>query len=237
MIITITASRGVVAQLPATLTRRASIDGSHGSAELLIPRTSPINDIEVIDPDGGFLVEFPLRNRVWRGVAETPRYLPEGVRVRVLSVTAWLDTRRVRGGRLFYGVPAAVVIRTAFRETLSSRAHIPLRLGSLLTAPPLVGPGFNYSGSLLEILNRLSAWTGHEWEIDQSLRLNWMTHTGRFHEFVIVDDGRFLSAGLGQRALQDRFSDVTEIDPFGRRLSQPDYSTPGLWPAEREEQG
>lgn len=224
-----------MADLDAVPTWRATASGEAGSCTLEITRESAAWARDVIGPRGEFLVEVLTPVGVWAGVANRPVWRPEGGSIELLHITRWLGTRRIQKARRFYGVTAGHVVRQLWRDCFAGLAGIPIKLGPILNAPPLIDHQFPYDPGMTAqtVLTALVELTGQQWRLDESYRLSWIAREGRYHERWIIDDGRIGSYQMD--SLEDAVSEWIEIDASGRVYRSVTPQRPRLWPLQAVE--
>lgn len=232
MLTRIHAGSGVAIDINAKPQWSATASGQFGSCMLDIPRDSAAWDENIVYEDGRYLIEVMSRFGLWRGITDTePVYSPAGVRVKADHISAWSGIRYMALPRRFQSAPAGLIARYAVRQALIGHDGIPVTLGRLVIAPPLVD--LNLDGqSLADVLAELTSLTGQEWTIDDDLTFNWVMRQGTTHDFVITDDGRlfpdvqFDSGHTGE---------VIEVDDAGRRFVAYSGEAPRLWPSQETE--
>lgn len=225
----------MLAELDALPTWRAVASGEAGSCTLRLTRASSAWARDVINPRGEFLVEVLTSVGVWAGVANRPEWTPDGCTIELLHINRWLGTRRITRARRFYGVTPGHVVRQLHHDCFAGLAGIPLKLGPVLAAPPLIDHQFEYAAgsTALTILAELTRLSGQQWRLDQHYRLSWVAREGRYHERWLIDDGRMGSYQLD--SLEDSVSEWIEIDASGRVYTSVTPQQPRLWPLQSVE--
>jgi hypothetical protein len=227
--------RSVMADLDADPTWRSTASGEAGSCELQLTRESAVWARDVLNPRGEFLVEVLTPVGSWPGVANRPNWRPGGCSIELLHINRWLGTRRVTRARRFYGVTPGHVVRQLHHDCFAGLAGIPIKLGPVLAAPPLVDHQFAYDAgsSAQSILSELARLSGQHWRLDESYRLSWVAREGRYHERWLIDDERI--ASYQADSLEDAVSEWVEIDASGRVYTSVTPQRPRLWPLQAVE--
>lgn len=220
------AEQALMVDLPAEINWS---NGNHHTIKFTLQRRSSAWGNEIIDERGGFLIVAETQWGRGRWIADTAQPVADGLVFPGLAMSQWLEKNHVVSNRRFTGALAGHVIQAAFRSGIDGR--VPLKLGQLLMAPPLVD--INFTGqSLMGIIDQLAQDTGHEWWIDDDLQFHWAAYQGRYHERWLCDDGRFLR-DIQQPTLLDTQSEVIEIEPSGASFSAKNGYVPVLWPTQK----
>lgn len=219
----------ITVDIPASVQWVISDTRRHGEAKVTIPRDSSAWVEEVINDEGGFFFEIYTSGRIWRGIADVPVYSEAGAEITVRSISHWLNIRHV-GYQTYYGVTAGTIAKAALRQGVTTA--VPLTIGTILEAPPIIAE-YEFRGqSVLNIFTDLSELTGQTWTINDDYQVNWIPRQGKHHELWLIDDGRLLD-NIQTGSLGDTYSEIIEIDDVGRRFSAFKWS-PALWPQQQE---
>lgn len=202
----------------------------YGNLTFTVQRGSAAWSHDVLSEAGGFLVEIATNVGRLRTIADKPTYTPAGMTFKGLPLEHWLSERVVGPNQTFRSALAGHVFQAGFRDAIAGRVQ--LKLGSVMMAPPLISEITFQGQSFMEVIHALMNETGHEWWIDDDLRLHWGAYQGRFHERWIVDDGAiFKRLQLG--SLLEIDSEVIEIEPDGATFVAHGGTAPLLWPSQR----
>lgn len=231
MLVTVRGQRGITLDCFAEPTWAASGGQAIGSASLRIARDSLAWDSDIINEQGGMLVDIHTAAGLWRGIADRPTYTPAGMELEALHINAWATIRHVATGRRMFGVTAGAVAKRAVRDALVGLGSVPVTMGAILEAPPLINYAFD-GQSLISVLTDLQNQTGQTWLIDDLLRFAWVQQVGKYQELTVIDDGQFLGHLSGDR-LADQYLETVEIEQSGRTFTAFDRGAPALWPAQR----
>lgn len=231
MFVTIRAQRGITLDVNAEPVWEASGGQAIGSARLRIPRNSQVWDSEYINEDGGMLVDIQTPAGLWRGISGVPAFSPDGMEITAQHIMAWAKLRHV-GNRTFAGVTAGDIVRRCVQDALGGLASVPVTLGPILVAPPVIGLYTTKGQSLLSVLTDMQNQTGQAWVINDLLQFVWVQQVGKYREATLIDDGRFLTS-LSRTALSEQFAEDIEVEQSGRTFTAYDRGVPALWPSQR----
>lgn len=231
MLVKLTGQKSIMLDLPCELTFSTSNSQSFGSAKLTIPRHSAAWNPDIISERGGFLVQVFSQVGNATLIANTPVYTPTGMTVEALHVTAWCDIRHVSPSRTLVGMTAGAIAQLAVKDALMGLGSVPITIGPILQAPPIVNEYRFQRQTLLSVLTDLQKQTGQQWQLDESLQFRWVSQTGKYREFVLIDDGRFLDR-LQRTPLADQHRERIEVEQSGRTFTAHDRTTPLLWPSQ-----
>lgn len=230
MLVSLYSQSSVILDLPAEVSWQTSNGQQFGSAKLTIPRNSRAWSTDIVSERGGFLVRIHTPVGNWQGIAESPTFTPSGMSMDVLHLNTWAQIRHVAPYRAFYGLSGGIVAKRAVEDALMGLGSIPVTIGPVLVAPPVVNYEFKRQ-TLLSVLTDLSRLTGQQWTINERLQFTWRSQIGRYREFVLIDDGKFLSR-LQRTPLADQHREHIEVEPSGRTYTAYDRTTPALWPSQ-----
>lgn len=234
MLVTLRNSTGLTLDLDAEPTWEASGGQSIGSARLRIPRESAAWSADVISESGGFLVDILTPAGKWLGIADAPTWTANGsgMDVRAQHVTAWAKTRHVSASRTFVGCTAGAIVRRAVADALVGLGSVPVTIGTIVEAPPVIALYEFKRQSLLSVLTDMQDQTGQQWVIDDLLRFSWRQQVGRYREVTIIDDGKYVG-NLQRTPLADQYAEDIEVEQGGRAFTARNPEAPALWPAQR----
>lgn len=233
MLVTIRGQKGVTLDLFAEVTWAAALDGSYGSAIVQVPRDTAVWATDVIDENGGFLVEIINQFGFWRGVADRPRWRPAGMELDVHHVAEWVELRRVSPNRQFAGATAGQIVRRAVKDALVGLGSVPVTVGPILQAPPLI-PLYEFARQTVsDVLSEMHERTGHIWWLDDDLAFHWGQRQGRYRETPVTDDGRLFQE-IQPGTLSDVALEIIEVRDGGQEFSVRG-NAPLLWPDQRIE--
>jgi hypothetical protein len=204
-----------------------------GTASFFLPRTSPVWDSGVLATKGGQAVKVTNGRKVWLGVADVPTWQEDGADITALEIGEWVGIQQISRAHEFYSATAGLIVGVAFREAFSGIASLPITIGPIVEAAPIISRySFSPGQSLLSILGDMQDQSGQTWDIDHATGVvRWQMSAGRYHEGLHVDGGRLVES-IKPGALRDRYQQVTEYDQRTRRsFTAWDGSTPPLWPA------
>lgn len=189
----------------------------------------------LIDPDGGNLVTVDTVYGQWCGVADQPVYTEAGLlRLNLYGPQRWLEIRRVAPNRIMRGVTAGRVFRRVILDAVAGLAPLPLTVGSVLEAGPLVGE-IRFTGqAALDVLQELMDETGQAFWIDADWCIHWGEAPGRWHDGWWFDDGELLRE-LQRLPLNEQHGEYIEIEQSGRRFKVTRPAQPLLWPSQHVE--
>lgn len=231
MLVSLYSQSSATLDLPAEVQWSTSNGQQFGSAKLTIPRTSRAWSADIVTERGGFLVRIHTPVGDWIGLADTPSYTPVGMTLDVLHLNTWASIRHVAPYRRFCGVSGGIVAKRAVEDALLGLGSIPVTIGPILVAPPIVNFEFKRQ-TLLSVLTDLSKLTGQQWTIGNDLQFRWVSQIGKYREFVWIDDGKYLPR-LQRTPLADQHREHIEVDPAGRTFTAHDRTTPALWPSQQ----
>jgi hypothetical protein len=229
MLVTIQNEQATSIDIQADVTWTAAVARAHGEAQLKIPRASVAWDANVITERAGFMVGIQTRWGPWWGIADKPTYTPSGLSVTVRGVSNWLGIRRLVRPVTFHGLTAGALARHIYTDAIAGLGGVPVTLGKVLDAPPVINIFEFRKQTALAALEELASRSGQEWELDEGFRLNWVPRQGRHHELWITDDGSlFDSISLG--SLSDRTAEAIETAQDGREFRVHANESPATWP-------
>lgn len=232
MLVTIRGATGITLDTFAEPTWEASGGQAIGSARIRIPRDSAAWDADVISETGGFLVDIESPAGLWRGIADSPTFSPEGMELRAQHIMAWAKTRHVSTFRRLHGLTPGAIAKRAVEDALVGLGSVPVTIGPIVEAPPVLSV-FEFKGqSLLAVLTELQNESGQAWVIDNLLRFSWRQQVGRYRELTLIDDGKYLRT-LQRTPLADQYAEDIEVEQSGRTFTARDATAPALWPAQR----
>lgn len=221
-------SSSVAIDLNASVEWTMSDLRKHGEAKVNIQRDTSAWIEEILSDDGGFFFEIPTSFGTWRGVADVPKYTPAGAEITVRNITHWLAIRNV-GYRTFYGLTPGAIAKQAIRQGILTA--VPLTVGSILEAPPII-PEYEFNGqSVLDVFTDLSELSSQTWEIDEDYQVNWIHRQGKQYDTWLIDDGKLID-NIQTKTLGDTYSEIIETDDVGRRHTAFKYAPP-LWPQQQ----
>lgn len=230
MLVSLYSQSSVTLDLPVEVTWQSSNGQQYGSAKLTIPRSSRAWDSDIISERGGFLVRIHTPVGNWQGIAESPTFTPSGMSMDVLHLNTWTHIRHVAPYRAFCGLSGASIVKQAISDALVGLGSVPVTIGPMVEAPPIIN--YEFKGqTLLSVLTDISRLTGQQWTINEQLQFVWRSQIGRYREFVLVDDGRFLGR-LQRDPLANQIREHIEVEPSGRDYTAYDHTTPALWPSQ-----
>lgn len=219
--------RTVLLELETTVRWAASVSGNRPEASFTLPRHSPAWG-ETLDDRGGWVARIRTPRGSLTVITNRPETDARGMHFQGLHVSYWLE-QPVQMERAFHSALAGHVVRAVFRDAILGNERSPLKLGSVLMAPPLVD--IEISGqTVLDVLTELRNQTGHEWMLDDTaLTFSWGPREGRSHEHWIVDDGALFER-VQHGSLLDEPAQVIEIEPDGGRYTSINPNAPIYWP-------
>ena len=230
MLVRLTNDDAITLDLPVdSVTWNAGVLREHGTATIMLPRTSPAWDSAYINEFGGFLVEaWRGESGPWVGIADVPEFSQQGAKITAFHITKWLEIRQLTRARTFYGFTPGAIAEIAFRDAMAGLGAAVLTLGPVTQAAPII-PIYRFSGqSVLACLTDMSAASGQEYEIVGN-EFRWVASQGRYHEFHIVDDGRYISS-YTRGSLQDMARETIEVQADGSTITVRADEIPALWP-------
>lgn len=232
MLVNLHGERAVILDLPAEVTWASAQGQSFGSASIRILRDSIAWDAEIISEHGGVLVEIITAVGTWRGIGDTPVYRTDGMAIQALHLNSWTRIRHVASHRLFCGVSAGVIVKRAVQDALVGLGSVPVTIGPILHAPPVIAD-YTFKGqTFLSVLTDMQNKTGQVWTITDALEFTWRSQIGRYRELTLIDDGRYLDR-LQRQPLADQIAETIEIEPNGRTFTAYDHGVPALWPSQQ----
>lgn len=205
----------------------------YGSATFTVPREHPAWEHAALLARGGMLVTIGG----WRGVADMPRFTAEGAVISAIDVQEWARMRPVGARRVFRSCSAGVIVRAAVHDAFTGLGVVPVRVGAVVDAPPLI-PIFRFNRQPLEqVLSEMQEQTGQVWRVDdERMTFDWQMTLGRYIEDVIVDDGALIPS-VQPGSLREQYREVIERDGrTGRVFSAYSGRVPVTWPAVRVEE-
>lgn len=231
MLVSLYSQSSVTLDLPADVTWQTSNGQQFGSAKLSIPRTSRAWNADIVSERGGFLVRIHTPVGDWTGIADSPSYTPAGMSLDVLHLNTWAAQRHVAAHRRFCGLSGGAIAKRAVEDALAGLGAVPVTIGPILEAPPILNTYEFKRQTLLAVLTDLSRLTGQQWTINERLQFTWRGQIGQYREFLLIDDGKFLDR-LQRTPLADQHRERIEVEPSGRTFTAYDRTTPALWPAQ-----
>lgn len=231
MLVSLYSQLSVTLDLPAEVTFSTSNGQQFGSAKLTIPRNSRAWSTDIVSERGGFLVRIHTPVGNWQGIAESPTFTPSGMSMDVLHLNTWAQIRHVAAHRRFCGLSGGAIAKRAVEDALAGLGAVPVTIGPVLEAPPILNTYEFKRQTLLAVLTDLSRLTGQQWTINERLQFTWRAQIGRYREFVLVDDGKFLDR-LQRTPLADQHRERIEVEQSGRTFTAHDRTTPLLWPSQ-----
>ncbi len=189
----------------------------------------------IVDPDGGNLVSVDTIYGQWPGVTDQPTYTKSGLmRLNLFGPQRWLEIRRVSPNRTMRGATAGRIFRRAILDAVAGLAPLPLTIGTVLEAPPLIGE-MRFSGqTCLDVLQQLMNETGQSFWIDADWRIHWGEAHGVWHDGWWFDDGDLLRE-LQRLPLNEQHGEYIEIEQSGRQFKVARPGQPLLWPSQHVE--
>lgn len=222
--------RPAALDLGADVTWTSPLSGDFGTTTLTVPRESAAWAADVIPTDGGFLATVLTQFGPYRGVCDKPTWTPAGMTIIVHELSIWVSLRLV-GVRTFVGCTAGMIFRRAVSDALLGHGSLPITLGPVLHAPPII-PLYEFTRQpLIDVLNDLHELSGQIWWLDSDLQINWGLRPGRFIERTLVDDGR-LFGELQPGTLEAEEASLVEIQEDGLEIRLRG-NAPLYWPKER----
>lgn len=233
MLVTIYGQRGTTLDLWTEVTWAATIDGSYGRATVHVPRDSVVWDADIIDENGGFYIQIVNQFGVFHGIADRPRWMPSGMQIDVHHVAEWVELRRVSPFRKFAGATAGQIVRRAVKDALVGLGSVPVTVGPILQAPPLI-PLYEFGRQTVsDVLTEMHERTGHTWWFDSNLTFHWGQRQGVYRETPITDDGRLFQE-IQPGTLADAALEIIEVRDGGQEFSVRG-NAPLLWPRQTVE--
>src|SRR5690606_31020018 len=146
------------------------------------------------------------------GIADIAEWGPESVTIRVLDIHEWVRSRLVAGQRLFRCCSAGIIVRVALRDAFVGLGSVPITVGAIVDAPPLIDQ-YQFDRQPLEsVLSDLQEQTGQVWRIDaRTLRFDWQMSAGKYHDSVLVDNGTLID-NIQLGTLREQNREVIERD-------------------------
>lgn len=198
-----------------------------GSLRARIPRTSAAYRSAYINKDGGFrLATFHDALGPWYGVVNQPLdFDADGAAVlTAIQVGAVAQAPIMTSGMIFRYATAATIVKAALANALQGNAHIPIRPGAFVEAPPLV-PYYKLDGQTFDrVLFDMEGAVGQEPEfapdsaLAWSFAFNWKPAADTLYAPILVDGADIVYQG-SQIRLDERAARVIGVDRNGRKYT------------------
>lgn len=210
----------------------------YGVAVFRIPEGHAVRSSRFINKSGGFLVSiYNEALGVWNGIVNQRVRIEQDGTMTVTAVqqSVVVEAPVVLGGvaeDAFMYAPAGLIAKSAVISALTGNAHLNVKPGTFLLAPPAV-PQFSLTDikTLGDILSDLEEQSGQTWEIDENSNFNWVADAGRFHENLYCQGADFDWLGT-EYHINEKLSYVVGINRNGQRwtASAPITAEFDAWP-------
>lgn len=221
-----------IGELEAEITYRLPSSRSSSEARITIPRSSTAHKRDYISEDGGSVADlWDASLGAFRGFTDVPATNEAGTVLTVYSWDRWPAIRTVSGPDEFVAVPAGVIVRQAFRNSIAGAGHIGLKLGDISEGGPTISRYRFEDQYLDDVLNDMMDQSGMEWTITTEGVFHWVGLLGRYYEIPLAEDGDLVDV---ERAgsLADMASEVLSRNNVGHTLAFGSFTSPAMfnWP-------
>lgn len=221
-----------IGELESEITYRLPSSRSSSEARITIPRSSSAHKRDYISEVGGSLADlWDSSLGAFRGFTDIPSTNESGTVLTVYSWDRWPAIRTVGGPEEFQAVPAGVIVRQAFLNSMTGAGHIGLKLGDISEGGPVIGRYRFEDQYLDDVLNDMMDQSGMEWTITTEGVFHWQGLLGRYYELPLSEDGDLVDVERSG-TLADMAAEVISRNNVGHTLEFGAFVSPAMfnWP-------